>query len=324
LTQALDHDTVLGGPGVFHQTVDECPNIMADIELGRLCPIGVVLAHSWNPADVFNNHVELVWGHEISGSQLTLHTYDCNYPESDRITIQLDIGSPTPAGVITTTGTDGSNLPASIGGPVGQIRGFFRLPYTFADPSPAYIDDADATASVLPPLQMLPSATAYVMITARNKGSTTWSRAAGYRLGSQAPQDSTTWGTSRVDLPPSTLSIDPEQAAVFQFQAIAPATPGSYNFCWQMLREQVAWFGAASPSFAVSVGVNSPLCQQLHQQYLNLTGQLANVQDQLDNLDPNDHSTRTLRMYLYRQANALQLQISNLEAEQLTNGCAPG
>jgi hypothetical protein len=320
LTQALDHDTVLGGAGVFHQTVDECPNIITDIELGRLCPIGVVLAHSWNPADVFNNHVVLVWGHEISGSQLTLHTYDCNRPGRDDIIIQLDISSETPAKVISTNGTDCS----AVGGAAGQIRGFFRLPYTFADPSPAYIDDADVTASTLPPLQMLPGSTAGVTIAARNRGSTTWTRAAGYRLGSQAPQDSTTWGTNRVDLPASMPSVDPEQTVNFQFEVIAPATAGSYRFSWQMVHEGISWFGATSRSVSVSVGSDSPVCQQLHQQHLSLVSQLNDVRDELFGLDANDPALRTLRARLSAQARALQLQISNLEAQQIVQGCAPG
>src|SRR6266487_3597592 len=192
-TQKLDHDTVLGGPGVFHLTVNECPAIMADIDAGRLCPIGVVLIQSLAPWDVFQNHVELIWGYELAGSQLTLHVYDCNRPGRDDITIGLDISTPTPAKTITTNGTEGPNP--------GQVRGFFRLPYTRADPSAAYIDDAVVTIPGWPPAQMAPGSQATVDVQALNTGSTSWSPGLNYRLGSQAPQDNTTWGTNRVNLP---------------------------------------------------------------------------------------------------------------------------
>lgn len=133
-TQKLDHDTVLGGPGVFYLTVQECQAIMADIDAGMLCPIGVVLTQSLAPRDVFQNHAELVYGYDLAGSQLTLHTYDCNHPGRDDITINLDITAPGTAKPISTTGTAGATP--------NRVRGFFRLRYTHADPSAAYLDDA--------------------------------------------------------------------------------------------------------------------------------------------------------------------------------------
>jgi hypothetical protein len=111
---------------------------MADIDAGVLCPIGIVLARSWRPWDVFRNHVVLVWGYELVGNALTLHTYDCNFPGRDDIVIQLDLSAPTPAKPMTTNGTAGPSP--------NTIRGFFRLPYSHADPAPAYYAD-DAAVS---------------------------------------------------------------------------------------------------------------------------------------------------------------------------------
>jgi len=132
LTESLDHDTAIRGWGVFHQTVEECQAITDDIDAGRLCPIGLVLKESFNPVDVFYNHVELVWGYTREGDILQLCVYDCNLPARDDIFIKLDVSSTTPAKVITTNGTD------NIDGASGRTRGFFRLSYTHADPSPAY------------------------------------------------------------------------------------------------------------------------------------------------------------------------------------------
>ena len=93
--QALDHDTVVWGPGLFHRTVNEVPGILAEVDAGRLCPIGIVLVHSYAPWAVFENHVVLVWGYEAHGDILTLRTYDSNFPGRDDILIQLDSSSPT-------------------------------------------------------------------------------------------------------------------------------------------------------------------------------------------------------------------------------------
>jgi len=243
VTQALDHDTDVRGPGLFHQTVNEVPGIIAEINSGQLCPIGIVLVQSSLPWDVFQNHVVLAWGYEQHGDVLTLHTCDCNRQGRDDIFISLDISSVKPAKTITTNGTDG---PAA-----GQVRGFFRLPYSHLDPSPAYIDDATVIGSTLPPASMASGTQVSVQLVATNTGSTTWTLGQAYRLGSQAPQDNTNWGTNRIDLQGS---VDPQQTAIFQFNVTAPANAGAYGFSWQMLRELVHWFGQASPNTEVGVG----------------------------------------------------------------------
>src|SRR6266487_1637250 len=314
-TQKLDHDTVLGGPGVFHLTVNECPAIMADIDAGRLCPIGVVLIQSLAPWDVFQNHVELIWGYELAGSQLTLHVYDCNRPGRDDITIGLDISTPTPAKTITTNGTEGPNP--------GQVRGFFRLPYTRADPSAAYIYDAVVTIPGWPPAQMAPGSQATVDVQAINTGSTSWSPGLNYRLGSQAPQDNTTWGTNRVNLP--VARVDPQQSVHFQFSITAPNAVADEQFCWQMLRELIHWFGTASPIAVVGVGSQSTLCQQLHQQYLTLNAQYQAIETEIAEVDWSDPiAARAEAAALARQAQTVQRQMAAVETQQAANGCAPG
>ena len=235
LTALPDHDTELFGPGVFHQTVDECAAIMNDIDAGMLSPIGLILTGpSWWPADVFKNHVELVYGYEQADSQLTLYVYDCNNPGDDSIIVSLDISSPTPAKIITTNGTDDPDRP-------GQIRGFFRLPYTHADPAPAYIDDATVYSNWWKG-QMTPGSSDTPTIVAVNTGSTTWTPAGDYRLGSQVPPDNMTWGTARVDLP--VTQVDPENQAVFSFSITAPTLEGQYAFSWQMVRDPDDFFGS--------------------------------------------------------------------------------
>lgn len=314
-TQALDHETVFWGPGLFHRTIDEVPGILDDIDNGVLCPIGLVLVHSYAPWDVFENHVVLVWGYERHGDVLTLRTYDCNAPGRDDIVIQLDISSPRPAKTITTNGTAG-NVP-------GRIRGFFRIPYAPADPAPAYNDGASVRVTGPPPTPMSAGARSHVTVTAVNNGSTTWSTGGRYRLGSQSPQDNTTWGTGRVDLPQA--SVDPGGGAVFQFDITAPAAAGRYAFCWQMVREGVRWFGQPSPRINVAVGSTTGVCDQLRAQYQDLAEQLDEVRRELETLDWSDpFEARREAARLNKQARALRDHLDSVERDQRTHGCAPG
>src|SRR5206468_4941256 len=113
------------------------------------------------------------------------------------------------------------------------------------------------------------SFTAYV--TFQNTGACTWTAANSYRLGSQNPENNTTWGTSRVYLG-ATEAIAPGQSKTFTISAIAPSTTGSYGWGWRMVREGINWLGtptngsfttisvaAAVPAPAVSLTANPTL-----------------------------------------------------------------
>lgn len=91
-----------------------------------------------------------------------------------------------------------------------------------------------------------------ITIRMKNTGSSIWTAAGQYKLGSQNPQDNVNWGINRVMLG-AAESIAPGQEKVFQFTVKAPATPGTYNFQWRMVREAVAWFGNATPNVSVIV-----------------------------------------------------------------------
>jgi len=107
------------------------------------------------------------------------------------------------------------------------------------------VGDADGAeiVSVTVPEIIEPGATVQAYVTVRNAGSKTWTPELGYKLGSQAPQDNTTWGVNRVSL--NTASqIKPGQSAGFQWTLHAPPTPGGYIFQWRMVKEGAYWFGA--------------------------------------------------------------------------------
>jgi uncharacterized membrane protein len=91
-----------------------------------------------------------------------------------------------------------------------------------------------------------------VSVTMQNTGSSTWTAAGAYRLGSVNPSNNLTWGMSRVYLSGND-GIAPGQQKTFTWTITAPTTPGTYNFQWRMVQEGVAWFGAATENMVVEV-----------------------------------------------------------------------
>jgi hypothetical protein len=91
-----------------------------------------------------------------------------------------------------------------------------------------------------------------VSVTVQNTGTTTWTAAAKFRLGTLNPPDNTTWGFNRVLLP-NGVSVTPGSTYTFNFNVTAPITPGTYNLQWKMLQEGVAWFGGQSSNLTTTV-----------------------------------------------------------------------
>src|SRR5205085_3902059 len=95
-----------------------------------------------------------------------------------------------------------------------------------------------------------------VSVTMQNIGRTAWPAVvpAGqqpqYRLGSRNTQDNSVWGTGRVNLP---YDVPASGNVTFSFNVTAPATPGVYNFQWQMLDEGYVWLGELTQNLAINV-----------------------------------------------------------------------
>jgi hypothetical protein len=88
-----------------------------------------------------------------------------------------------------------------------------------------------------------------VSVTMKNVGTTTWSTGS-YKLGSQNPQDNTTWNAGRALL---SAPVAPGSQVVFNFTVTAPAASATYNFQWRMVQEGVQWFGTVTPNVSVAV-----------------------------------------------------------------------
>ncbi len=117
--------------------------------------------------------------------------------------------------------------------------------------------DAQFISQAVPPI-MVAGGTYGVAVTMRNIGTTAWTAAASFRLGSENPNDNTIWGLNRVDLP---YRVEPGADVTFNFAITAPVAAGNYNFQWQMLQEGVAHFGQLTDNVSVGVYLN-PLGNQ--------------------------------------------------------------
>jgi RHS repeat-associated protein len=116
-------------------------------------------------------------------------------------------------------------------------------------PPPALALDAGFVSQSVP--TTMAAGQAYTVVVAmKNTGSETWLAGSVVRLGSQNPQDNTSWGTGRVALP---ISAPTGQIVSFSFSVRAPATSGNFNFQWQMVKDGVAWFGGTSANVVVKV-----------------------------------------------------------------------
>ena len=102
------------------------------------------------------------------------------------------------------------------------------------------------------PSQMNAGQTYTVSVTYKNIGQGTWNTAEAFNLGSQNVRDNSTWGISRVHVP---SSIGPGQTATFRFNVRAPSNTGHYNFQWQLVDDNVAWFGPLTPNVNINVVV---------------------------------------------------------------------
>ncbi len=99
---------------------------------------------------------------------------------------------------------------------------------------------------------LAPGASFLAQFTMRNTGTTTWSEANRFRLGSDNPQDNVTWSTGRIQIEGG-VTVAPNDSYTFTANLTAPATPGSYTMQWRMVHEQVTWFGESTGLLTIQV-----------------------------------------------------------------------
>jgi RHS repeat-associated protein len=167
------------------------------------------------------------------------------------------------------------------------------------------------------PSAMDPGQTYSVSVTMKNTGSTAWSPGS-YKLGSQNPQDNTTWGPSRVEL---AASVAPGNNGTFTFNVTAPSTPGSYDFQWRMVNSSFGWFGDSSTNVAVNVVTPGAAFVSQTVPSTMTPGQTYQVSVTMENTGA---STWTAGSYRLGGANPLDNIIWRATRVELASAVAPG
>ncbi|HEY2864679.1 MAG TPA: NBR1-Ig-like domain-containing protein [Casimicrobiaceae bacterium] len=139
-----------------------------------------------------------------------------------------------------------------------RFRMLSQLYGTFGEETPdpkVFVSTAAEFVSQQVPATVPAGATVLVTETFTNTTPTTWQTTDGYTLRSAGPAGNTTWGVSSVPLP---ASVAPGASVTFTFFIVAPATPGTYNFQWQMSTPAGIAFGNVSPATSVQVVAAGP------------------------------------------------------------------
>lgn len=164
--------------------------------------------------------------------------------------------SQTPTtGTFLTLDADGLDLPSDwylrlTGEATKMLRG--NKPLTSEIPISPYPNTAYFISQNLTTM-LDPGTTETVSITMKNKGTTTWTKAEGYRLGSVDPEDNMTWGLNRVELEDGD-AIAPGESKIFTFDITAPTEKNIYRFQWKMIQEGEAFFGEKTKNRLINVG----------------------------------------------------------------------
>jgi hypothetical protein len=109
-----------------------------------------------------------------------------------------------------------------------------------AAPDLALIDDATVVSATLPSA-MTAGDQFSAQVKVHNAGTSTWTHAAGYKLGAVGDMDS--FAATRVELPDG-IDVAPGDDYSFTIAMTAPMQAGDYDTNWQMVHENVRWFGA--------------------------------------------------------------------------------
>jgi hypothetical protein len=127
LWMALPLRSFLGIPGVAARTASAWIRIRAELDQGRLAPLGLVRARSLNPLTLARNHQVMAYGYDLDedAGALRIPVYDPNHPDDEGTALELRLGEGQVAGEI-------SYVPGE-----RPVRGFFLTRYRPADPTSA-------------------------------------------------------------------------------------------------------------------------------------------------------------------------------------------
>jgi PKD repeat protein len=128
------------------------------------------------------------------------------------------------------------------------------VPITIAAEPPCSLEECDDAAAVesfsFPPT-VCSGTSATATVTVRNIGTNTWTREAGYKLGTLV-DPSPFSSANRVELPAG-VQVPPGATHTFTIGLDRVPAPGQWTSPWRMLREHLSWFGGTA-SAEITVG----------------------------------------------------------------------
>ena len=84
------------------------PAVMAAIDAGRPCTLGLVMVKSLLPTDLGHNHQVLAYAYQLDGGNATVWVYDPNSPDTDSISLSFDLSDASnPINVTHNVNSDG-------------------------------------------------------------------------------------------------------------------------------------------------------------------------------------------------------------------------
>jgi hypothetical protein len=112
--------------GLMRRTVEEeWPKVKADLDAGRLSPLGLIRTHSVNPMELGRNHQVVAFGYDLdeAAGNVRLAVYDPNHAGDDSVSLALNLANPA------------SSWPMAYRSGEDPPRGFFRAAYRPPDPA---------------------------------------------------------------------------------------------------------------------------------------------------------------------------------------------
>ncbi|WP_138758729.1 hypothetical protein [Modestobacter altitudinis] len=155
-----------------------------------------------------------------------------------------------------------------------------------------------------------PGSSTRVSVTMKNTGTTTWRSEDAYSLGSQDPQDNSSWGMSRIGLPGP---VGPNQIVTFSWTAVTPPPPRAV-FTWRMVRDGVEWFGAMTSKHVVTIS-ESQDCSEIR-------SRIAGNEREIKDLQADLRAGGGNRQFILKEIGRLRVEIKELQERADRLGCA--
>jgi hypothetical protein len=211
-------------------------NVPTTMVVGQTYPVSIKMSNvggsTWLPNATYKLSSENAHGNSLWG--LNAVVLNSSVPPNTDGTFQFNVVAPTQPGTYNFQWRMLQEGISCSGPSFGDFTPNLAITVT-----PPLSNDACFVSQVLPNVSHHGDMST-ASVTMRNCGTSTWTSAANYRLGSQSPPNNLYWGLNRVDLP---YSVPPGGTVTFTFTVTATQSAATF-YSWQMVQDGVGFFGA--------------------------------------------------------------------------------